>query len=262
MRFTGERVIPDRYELKPMLQEHLIRYTFATPYVQGADVIDLGCGCGYGSYMLATQGARSVVGVDIAPEAIDYARERYQAPNLTFHVGDVTALAYPDRQFSAAVCLEVFEHVQAYMALLKEAVRVLSPGGTLILSTPNKQVWSPGRAMPINPWHIREFEREEFGHALDSALSDVRYWGQTTTVPGIIPFILANLRVQSYYTRRRSPIARFVEWLHGAMMKVVMLPPHIIPGALDNDPNLIVPEEELAPEKRYYFVAVGRTASA
>lgn len=259
MRFTGERVIPDRYELKPMLQEHLVRYDFARSHTQGADVLDLGCGCGYGAYVLATQGARTVVGADVAPEAVEYARRRYQAPNLTFEVMDATALTFPDQRFTAVVCLEVFEHVQDYMALLREAARVLTPGGVLVLSTPNRLIWSPGRDVPINPWHVREFEREEFGQAISAHFSDIRYWSQTTTVPGIIPFILANLRLQRYYTRSRSPAARFVEWLHGALMKAVMFPPHIT-GALEQDPNLIAPEEQLPAERRYYFVAVGRKA--
>jgi ubiquinone/menaquinone biosynthesis C-methylase UbiE len=261
MRFTGERVIPDRYELKPMLQEHLIRYEFAVPQVLGADVIDLGCGCGYGAHLMATQGARSVAGVDLAEDALEYARQNYFAPNLSFEVMDVTALRFPDDRFTAVVCLEVFEHVDDYQALLREAVRVLKPGGTLVLSTPNKLVWSPGREKPINPWHISEFTREEFGRIMDSHLGDVQYWCQTNSTPGVIPFILANLRLQGYYVRSDSSVARVVEWLHGKAMQVAMLPPRLIPGAMDKNPNQIVPEKDIPPNKQHYFVAVGRKAS-
>lgn len=258
MRFTGERVIPDRYELKPMLQEHLIRYSFALPYVKGADVIDLGCGCGYGTHLLATGGARSAIGIDAAPEAINYSREHYRASNLAFEVMDATALRFAEQSFSAAVCLEVFEHVEDCDALLREAVRVLEPGGTLVLSTPNKSVWSPRTRHPINPWHVREFEREEFATLLKAHLGEVHFWCQTCEVPGIIPFILANLRVQRYYVSSRTPLARLVEWLHGAMMKIVMLPPRLIPGAMSNNPNVILREEEVPKKKQYYFMGVGR----
>ena len=258
MRFTGERVIPDRYELMPMLQEHVVRYEFALSHVQGASVLDLGCGCGYGTHLLATGGARSAIGVDISPEAIEYSRSHYHAPNLTFERMDVTALSLPDASFTAVVCLEVFEHVDDQEALLKEAVRVLAPGGTLILSTPNKEVWSPGRDTPINPWHVREFERGEFGDLLEARLPSVDYWTQTNPQRGVIPFILANLRLQGYYTRSHTPVARLIEWLHGATMKIVMLPPRFIPGAMDKNPNVIVPENDVPAEKRHYFIAVGR----
>lgn len=262
MRFTGERVIPDRYELKPMLQEHVARYEFALPYIKDSAVLDLGCGCGYGSYLLATNGAKHVVGVDIADDALAYAEKYYRAPNLSFGRMDVTALNLPPQSFDTAVCLEVFEHVDDYEALLREAVRVLVPGGTLVLSTPNKLVWSPGKEKPINPWHIWEFTREDFGKVLDAYLADVKYWCQTTNVPGIIPFILLNLRLQGYYVRNQSRTARVVEWLHNSAMKIAMLPPKIIPGAMDKNPNLILPESELPPRKQYYFLAVGRKALA
>ena len=257
LRFTGERVIPDRYELKPMLQEHLARYNFALSQVQGATALDLGCGCGYGTHLLATRGARKAVGVDWARDAIGYACTHYREPNLTFEVMDVTALTYPDNSFTAVVCLEVLEHVEDYAALVKEAVRVLAPGGTLVISTPNKLVWSSGRDQPVNPWHIHEFTREEFAQLIETYVSDVEYWCQTTTTPGIIPIILANLRLQGYYVRTHSPTARLVEWSHNAFMKAIMLPPHLIPGAMDKDPNLIVPAHELPLERQYYFLAVG-----
>lgn len=260
MRFTGERVIPNRYELKPMLQEHLVRYEFALPYIKDKAVVDLGCGCGYGSHLLATNGAKSVVGVDVAEDALAYAEQHYSASNLSFKNMDVTALSLPDKSFDAAVCLEVFEHVDDYVALLRETVRVLVPGGTLVLSTPNKLVWSPGQEKPINPWHIWEFTRQDFGEIMAAHLAEIEYWCQTTKVPGIIPFILLNLRLQGYYVRSRSRTARLVEWLHNSAIKVAMLPSRLIPGAMDNNPNVILPESELPPNRQYYFLAVGRKA--
>lgn len=256
MRFTGERVIPGRGELLPMLQEHLVRYEFATPFVQGAMVIDLGCGCGYGSHALADNGATAVTGVDSAADAITYSQKHYGSKKLHFAVMDVTALTYPDHSFDVAVCFEVLEHVQNPDALLREAKRVLKPGGTFILSTPNKDIWSAGQPQPINPWHVEEFTRTQFKELVEQHFSGVRYHVQTTDIPGIIPFILFNLRLQKYYVNNPSPLARFTEGMHGIMMQVATLPPRLIPGAMDKNPNVILPETNVVPDKQYYFVAV------
>lgn len=256
MRFTGERVIPLRYDLKPMYQEHIIRYEFASPYMQGKDVIDLGCGCGYGTHLLVEQGAGTAIGVDISVEAIKYSRKYFQNHQTIFRVMDVTRLDYPDNTFGGIVCLEVFEHVADYRALLSEASRVLTPGGTIILSTPNKAVWSPNQETPINPWHIREFGRDEFGGLMEEYFCDVHYWSQTNDSSNIVPFILFNLKLQRIYAQNRSIPARLVEFLHNTTIKLAMIPPSIIPGAMSKNPNKILPEAEVAPEQQHYFVAV------
>jgi hypothetical protein len=56
-------------------------------------------------------------------------------------------------------------------------------------------------------------------------------------------------------------VARAVEWLHGAAMKVAMLPPHIIPGAMDKNPNVIIPEDGVPLQKQHYFVVVGHKST-
>ena len=173
MRFTTERLIPDRPELQPMLISHMARYRFAEPLVRDAVVLDAGCGCGYGSYHLATSGAKRVIGVDIAADAIEYARSHYSAENLEFAVTDVTALALPSETLDAVVCLEVFEHLADGERLLAECRRVLKPSGRIIVSTPNKQVFSPGRSEPVNPWHVREYSRDEFVDILGSHFENV-----------------------------------------------------------------------------------------
>ena len=81
--FTGERLIPGQVDVD-LLNEHLARYAFAARLAQGKRVLDLGCGAGYGSAELAKT-AHWVTGVDIAAEAVDYARAAYRLPNLRFH---------------------------------------------------------------------------------------------------------------------------------------------------------------------------------
>src|ERR1035437_1514286 len=95
--FTGERVIPGEVDVD-LLNEHMARYTFAARLSRGKRVLDAGCGAGYGSAELALA-AESVIGVDVAAEAVEFAREHYQRPNLEFAQGSCTALPYGDSCF-------------------------------------------------------------------------------------------------------------------------------------------------------------------
>src|SRR5215471_21461259 len=90
--FTGERLIPGEVDID-LLNEHMARYTFAARLARGKRVLDAGCGAGYGSASLA-ECAHSVIGVDVAADAVDYARAHYQAANLFFEQASVTALPF------------------------------------------------------------------------------------------------------------------------------------------------------------------------
>ena len=93
LAFTGERVVPA--QTPPFLVlEHLVRYRFAARSAAGCTVLDVGCGTGYGASLLAAK-ARLVVGVDNAPEAIQYAQANYPDGNLRFAVADCRNLPYP-----------------------------------------------------------------------------------------------------------------------------------------------------------------------
>ena len=85
--FTGERLIPGEVDVD-LLNEHMARYHFAVRLARGKRVLDAGCGAGYGSAELADV-AESVTGIDIAPEAVEYARAHYALPNLALRAGVV-----------------------------------------------------------------------------------------------------------------------------------------------------------------------------
>ncbi|HEX2112351.1 MAG TPA: class I SAM-dependent methyltransferase [Gaiellaceae bacterium] len=118
---------------------HVARYRFALPRVAGKRVLDLGCGEGYGTALLA-ETAREVVGVDYSPVAIDHARRSYARENVRFVVADATALDDSLGHFDVVTCFEVVEHVERDDRLFAGVARVLRPGGTLVLSTPNRLV--------------------------------------------------------------------------------------------------------------------------
>jgi SAM-dependent methyltransferase len=159
--FTGERVIPGQVDVD-LLNEHMARYTFAARLARGKRVLDAGCGAGYGSAELA-HAAESVVGVDRAPEAIEFAGAHYALANLSFEEASCEALPHADASFELVVAFEVIEHLVDWRGFLREARRVLVPNGQLVVSTPNKLYYTESRGpQGANPFHVHEFDFEEF----------------------------------------------------------------------------------------------------
>ncbi len=153
LEFTGERLVPSRSP-SDLETEHRARYEFASRFLEGLKVIDIGCGEGYGSHMLSAV-ASEVTGVDIDEESIEHAREKYKADNLKYETADVQKLPFSDDEFNAGLCFEVIEHIENPVELLREATRVIETNGTFIVSTPNAAVKVSSQP---NPYHVKEFQ--------------------------------------------------------------------------------------------------------
>ncbi|HEY2590816.1 MAG TPA: class I SAM-dependent methyltransferase, partial [Steroidobacteraceae bacterium] len=169
-----ERAAPDQMSEHLMESEHRGRYLWAADLARGLDVIDAGCGTGYGSEIIAAAGARRVVGVDISHEAIDYARSSSSHAAIEFHVGGLHELPFEDASFDLAVCFEVIEHVEEQARAISELRRVLKPAGVLAISSPNRDVYPPG-----NPHHVHEFVPQELEQALTEQFANVRLYRQS-----------------------------------------------------------------------------------
>jgi SAM-dependent methyltransferase len=159
--FTGERVIPGEVEID-LWNEHVARYAFAARLAADLRVADIACGTGYGSATLA-QSARIVVGIDIAPDALDWARAHYIRSNLAFVQASASTLPLAAASIDLAVSFETIEHLPDWRAFLAEIRRVLAPGGRFVVSTPNLALYTESRGITgPNPFHFHEFEFEEF----------------------------------------------------------------------------------------------------
>jgi ubiquinone/menaquinone biosynthesis C-methylase UbiE len=173
VEFTGERVIPGQVN-DDLWSEHVARYAFARRYAQGKRVLDAGCGTGYGSAELA-QLAAEVVGVDIAADAVEYAKTNYPIAGLRFLESSCTAVPFPPESFDLVVAFEVIEHLTDYRAFVDECARVLSRDGQFIVSSPNKSYYERTRAETgPNPYHEHEFEAREFVRELERVFPNVR----------------------------------------------------------------------------------------
>jgi SAM-dependent methyltransferase len=175
MEFTGERFTPEC--VREIWYEHLHRYAFAATLVEGLQVLDAACGEGYGAALLA-RSADGVSAVDVSADAVAHARDRYGTlENLVFEEADVTRLPFEDDRFDAVVSFETLEHLEAQDAMLAEFRRVLRPEGFLLISTPDKAVYTDLQGNE-NPFHVRELYREEFESLLGRHFPAVELLGQ------------------------------------------------------------------------------------
>jgi SAM-dependent methyltransferase len=159
LELTGERTLPDVPEENYWYRRHLVVYEWIAERVGGRRVVDMACGEGYGSNVLAGSADR-VVGVDANPEAHEHARLRYVRPNLRFERDLVESFAEP---CDAVVFLQTIEHVEDPGAILEHFKSMLAPGGLAFVSTPNLLTLAPpGADKSDNPWHVKEYRAGEF----------------------------------------------------------------------------------------------------
>ena len=175
MEFTGERYIP---ELNGEIQfEHLNRYFSCLNVVTGKEVLDIACGEGYGSSILAKL-ANSVVGVDIDAESISHASLKYKVQeNLKFLEGTCSAIPLEDKSVDIVTSFETIEHHDQHDEMMRELTRVLRDDGLLIISSPNRLVYSD-QAHYSNPFHVKELYYQEFVDLLNRYFQSVTIYGQ------------------------------------------------------------------------------------
>jgi len=172
---TGERTVPGVWHENYWFRRHEAAYLALTPWTRGAVVLEAGCGEGYGAALLART-ARRVIALDVDEPTLRHVRARYGATVAPTRA-DLGRLPIADGSVEVVVCLQVIEHVTAQEDLVGEFARVLRPGGVLIVSTPNRLTFSPGRDSPLNPFHTRELSPGELADLLAPAFRVARMLG-------------------------------------------------------------------------------------
>ncbi len=176
LALTGERTLPDVPLENYWFRRHLAVYEWIARRVAGCRVLDMACGEGYGSSVMAHHAA-SVVGLDANLEAHEHAKLRYRAANLSCERGMVENFGEPG-SFDAVVFLQSIEHVFDPPAVLAHHRALLAPGGSVYVSTPNLLTIAPeGADKSGNPWHIREYRAAEFQRLCASAFPSVQMLG-------------------------------------------------------------------------------------
>lgn len=172
---------------------HIASYEFAERFTRGKRVLDYGCGSGYGSAKIA-ETANSVTAVDVAQDAIDYARENFARENLDFScISAGSSLPFPDAAFDVALSFQVFEHIQDTGRYLSEIQRVLAPQGTLILITPDRTTRLLPLQRPWNRWHVREYSPSSLTRKLKPYFTSIQTLGMSAR-PDVIALELNRYR--------------------------------------------------------------------
>ncbi len=174
LALTGERTLPDVPEENYWFRRHLVVYEWIAPRVRGLRAIDMACGEGYGSDVLA-RAAANVVGVDANPEAHEHARLRYARDNLRFARELVESFAEPA---DAVVFLQTIEHLERPGDALDHFRSLVGERGIVFVSTPNVLTLAPkGAPRSDNPWHVHEYRRGEFEELCRAHFASVELHG-------------------------------------------------------------------------------------
>ena len=151
--------------------EHVLRYSWAAQAAAGAAVLDAGCGTGYGTALLAKAGPSRLAAVDDDAACVEHLRA--EMPDVDAHVADAAALPFEDDAFDLVVCFEVIEHIERREQAMREFARVLRDGGTLLISSPNRNTYPPG-----NEFHVHEYTPDELDEELSKHFATVRRYRQ------------------------------------------------------------------------------------
>lgn len=188
---------------------------FATPYVAGKKVLDVGCGHGYGTAEMAKHAA-DITGIDYSKPTVEANNRRYANafPNLRFLEAKAPPLPFPDESFDVVTSFQFIEHLEERRDFIKEAHRVLRRGGVFLLTTPNVK-----RSLARNPFHAHEYTFDEMRAEIASAFDSFELFG-----------LAGNEKVEAYYRKNAEWARRVLKWdvlgLHKLLPASLLVKPY------------------------------------
>jgi 2-polyprenyl-3-methyl-5-hydroxy-6-metoxy-1,4-benzoquinol methylase len=186
---TSDQITSDN----PIHQRLFKAYVVAQDFVNG-DVLEVGCGEGRGIALL-TPRAKSFTAVDKIEAVISDLQKKHPSARLiSMNIPPLAGLK--DNGFDLVVSFQVIEHIENHTLFLQEIHRVLKPGGTALLTTPNRKL-----SLTRNPWHIREYIPVELALLAKKIFRRVEMKG-----------ITGNKKVMSYYEENKKSVQRFIRW--------------------------------------------------
>jgi len=237
LEFTGERFTPEC--VREIWYEHFHRYALARELVGELEVLDAACGEGYGTALLASAAA-SATGVDVSPQAIEHARQRYAGEGIEFRVADCLDLPFEDGSFDCIVSFETLEHLEDHDGLMKEFRRVLKPGGFVVLSSPDKAIYTD-LLKNDNEHHLRELYRPEFEDLLGRFFPAYRLLGQKLVFQSII-WSLGEASGVTFHQERQGTVETYATPHHEPVYLIAVcaadersLPPYLAGLSLFDD---------------------------
>jgi ubiquinone/menaquinone biosynthesis C-methylase UbiE len=188
--YTAERTNENSVSDNPIYQRHLFAYQNAVQYIKG-DVLEVGCGEGYGSKLLAPH-AKKYTAIDKFK-----ATNEHNLQGIEFIQMNVPYLKpFADNAFDAVISFQVIEHIQRDDVFVQEICRVLKPGGLFVCTTPNIKM-----SLSRNPYHIREYTVQQLADLIKK------------TFPSVDPLgIFCDQKAMDYFERNRESVRKFTRF--------------------------------------------------
>ena len=185
---TAERVSLEKSD-NFVFQRSLLAYHHAATLVEG-DILEVGTGMGYGVEIIAPKATRYISIDKQLPEQIN------QLDNAEYYEMEVPPIGFENYSFDSVVSFQVIEHIEEDIEFVREVSRVLRLGGKFVVSTPNAPM-----SLTRNPWHVREYNADEFRNLLECHFSKVEAYG-----------VVGNEKVMKYYEKNRQSVRKITRF--------------------------------------------------